>query len=330
MERMIALYDSDSFYATRFMEYFKKRKEYNYEFSAFTRLDSLEEYLTTHKIEILLLGSTGLAERSLQNVKYVYHLSDSPNTEEISGSTSVYKFQPANALMNEILNDYNRRENLVLVNNSCRQHRTISVFSQVQSAEAATFAWSLGIQLSELKKVLLVIMDPLSVPVVAFADYSKLSLSEFIFYLKENSNSILKMKSLLEYSSNLAYLAGISHTCDLLSMTKEDIRKWSEELQLYTDYHYVVFFLCTYNEATEEIMKGSDTVFVTVTGSSFEEKVYSVWVQQMERSGIEVAKGKFVRTVLREEDTGQIPYSNSALRNSASWNSAKQCMKIID
>jgi hypothetical protein len=100
---------------------------------------------------------------------------------------------------------------------------------------------------------------------------------------------------------------------------------------LYTDYHNVVFFLGTYSEATEELMKVSDMVFVTDSGSSYEEKVYSVWAQQMERSGINITKDKFIRTVLHEdEDAGQLLYSNSALRSTSSWSSAKQCMKIID
>jgi hypothetical protein len=57
VEKIFALYDSDLFYATRFMEYLKKRKDFNFEVAAFTKPESFFEFLQEHQIEILLLES---------------------------------------------------------------------------------------------------------------------------------------------------------------------------------------------------------------------------------------------------------------------------------
>jgi hypothetical protein len=74
MEKILALYDSDVFYVSRFMEYFNKKIDSHFEVSAFTKKESLDEYLTFHPIEILLLGS-GFVDESFtgRNIKYIYH-----------------------------------------------------------------------------------------------------------------------------------------------------------------------------------------------------------------------------------------------------------------
>ncbi len=331
MERIFALYDSDSFYATRFMEYFKKKKEFNFEFSAFTRKDSLEEFLNKHPIEILLLGSQDLEEETFfHKVKYIYKLTDSQGEENNPGYQSVYKYQPAQALMKEIMNDYNRRENALPITNHSKPARMISIYSPIQSAEIITFAWSVGTLLADHQKVLLVMLDPIPVQLVAFADSSNPSLTEFIFYLKENVNSIMKMKSLLGYAGNLSYLIGITHAADILSLNKEDIRKWVDEIKIHTDYDTVIFYLGTHSDATDELMKLSDKVLVTNMGSAYEDAIYSVWSTQMEYSGFNMNNDKFNRIRLpREEELGQAQIPITELKNTLSWNNSKQCIQIF-
>lgn len=330
MERIFALYDSDSFYATRFMDYFKKRKEFNFEFSAFTRKESLEEFLSTHSIEIILLGSRDLAEGlTLTKVRHVYVLTEEPMKDEEGSGVSIYKYQPASTLMAEIISDYNRKENTALVHSNSRQVKFISVFSPVPGIEALTFAWSLGLSLAVQKKVLLVMLDPLPVQTVACVPNDNPMLTEYIFYLKENKDSILKMTSLLGYKGNLAYLTGITNASDILSLTKEDIKKWIEEITTCTDYYCVIFYLCIHNDAATEILENSDHVFLPDTGTRYEEEVGSAWSRQMEYSKMSTNTGKYMRIRLQKEEYEQIPLSDTELRNTSAWSSARQCMKTI-
>lgn len=330
MERIFALYDSDSFYATRFMEYFKKRKEFNFEFAAFTRKESLEEYLTVHPIEIILLGSRELAgEIALPNVKYIYILTDRPKEDNPEGFPYVYKYQPAKALMADIMNDYHRKENLVQVNNNPGQVKIVSVVSPIPGAEAINFAWSISLLLAGQRKALLVMLDPLPVQTVVYADNNNPVLTEFIFYLKENSDCMLKMRSLLGYNGNLAYLCGISHALDILSLTREDISKWIREIKAHKDYSSIIFYLGIHNEAAAQLLDSSDQVLITDTGSSYEEAVYAVWSHQMDRSGMNVNHEKYQRIRLQKEVFGQVPLSEAEIMNTSTWDIAKQHVKRL-
>lgn len=326
MERSFALYDSDAFYTTRFMEYFKQRKDFAFEILAFTRKESLEEYLQSHNIEILLLGK-GIAPEDLSqyHIKYIYRLADNPGNEIDAGYPAVHKYQAAQAVMADILADYRRRENVPRASSNLNQMSIISVFSPAQGAEALSLAWSIGFQLSEQKKTLLVLLELLPVHFLAAADNKASPLTEFIYYLKENTDSIVKMNALLSYSGNLSCLSGVTHGADILALGKEDIHKWVEELKTRTDYQAVVFYLGCYTEAGVEIMVLSDTVLINGSDTAYKKALSTEWIRQMERAGIDMKQEKFIKAVFqRGPSIEHLPVTLSELMLTSSWNYVKQ------
>ncbi len=326
MDKIFAIYDFDVTYTTRFMEYFKKRTDLDFEISAFTRKESIEEFLKTHQIEILLYGSDITLEGfPIENVKYIYEFTDDPRKESDSGPPTIFKYQPVQTVMTDIIKDYIRKVNETQVKNNFITTNIISLFSPTQSNANLPFAWSISTLLSEQKKVLFIPLDLFPIRVISSLDSSTQSLSEFIYYLKENPNIIVKMKSLLAYSGKLSYLTGITHGFDLLSLTKEDIHKWVEELKLHTDYQTVVFYLGYYSDSTLELMKLSDSILVTTTGTLYGEAVLNEWERQMNTIGIDTNQNKFQRIKLHEEEVlGQAPISLQDLVKSSAWAEAQQ------
>ena len=332
MERVFALYDSDVFYATRFMEYFKKKKDFQFELSIFTQKGSFEEFLSLHQVEILLVDEQIATEDiPMENIKFIYKLSENPQKERHSETPNIFKYQPVKSVMYELLKDYNRKVSDALIVFNPKQVNLISVFSPKQNSETLSFTWSISSMMSEQKKVLLVMLDLLQVQLFSSIDNRNYSLTEFIYYLKENNDIITKMKGLLCFLDNLSYLSGASHSEDILSLKKEDIQKWVEELKLHTDYQTIIFYLGCYSEATIELMKWSNLVLLTSTGTAYENSLKEVWAQQMERSGINLNQNKFKNVELQREDLGQIPISMTELMKSSAWSSAEQsihCMEI--
>jgi len=326
LEKIMAIYDSDIIYATRFMEYFKKKKDLGFEISAFTRKDSLDEFLRAHQIEILILGEYITREELLEEkIKYIFRFSDEPKTENDTGSPGIFKYQPVQAVMAEIIGVYAKKKNESGIEQSSEFTKIISVISPTPNTMKLLFTWSIGVLLSERKKVLIVPLDLLPIQLLSFVDYTSQSLSEFIYYLKENPNIITKMKSLLCFNGNLAYLTGITHGFDLLSLTKEDIGKWVEALKNHTDYHTVVFYLGCYTDSIVELMKQSDSILIPITGTAYEKPMLNEWERQMGRIGIDTNSDKFQRILLQEEETQvQAPISLQGLSRSNAWIDALQ------
>ncbi|MBC7884458.1 MAG: hypothetical protein H7X99_03240 [Saprospiraceae bacterium] len=327
MEKILAIYDSDVIYATRFMEYFKKKKDFNFEISAFTRKDSLKEFLLLHRIEILLIGNEIILEEiSSENIKYNYQLVEDIRNERAIEQACIFKYQSAQAVMAEVIADYVKKENETQVNYNPTGVEIISVFSPILNAAKLSFAWSISTLLSESKKVLFVPLDLLPIQLLSSVDSTSQSLSEFIYYLKENPNIIMKMKSLLAYDGNLSYLTGLTHGFDLLSLIKEDICKWIEELKTHTDYQTVVFYLGYYADPIIELMNQSDSVFILSAGSQYEKMVLKEWEHQMDRIGFDTKKDKFLRIQVEEEDV-QAPFTIQELKNSSTWATALRFIK---
>ncbi|MDD3174115.1 MAG: hypothetical protein PHF63_10785 [Herbinix sp.] len=327
MEKIFALYDSDIFYATRFLEYFQRKNEYDIEITAFTRMESLEEFLRLHPIEILL-ESDQITRKDFnsQNIKYIYQLTDKLCKDTDTGYPLVYKYQSAKEIMEEIMADYLKKENKTRINyESTNQMQIISVFSPLPSIQKMSFAWSISSLLSEQNKVLFVMLDLFPIPLFNPLDHTSQSITEFIYYLKENSNITVKMESLLGRNGNLSYLAGILNGADILSLSKEDMRKWTQELRRHNDYQTVVFYLGCYTEAMAELMNISDTVLVTIMDNPYEIAVQKEWERQMNQLGIPIKQEIFQTIGLQgEEELGHIPLTIQELMNSDSWTEARR------
>lgn len=326
MEKIFALYDSDVFYATRFMEYFKGKKEVDFIITVFTLLDKLEEFLQEHLVEILLLGEqVTMKEETLKNIKCIYCLTENPNKKIDTAWLQVYKYQSAKAVMAEILKDYAGKENLSQVKYNSDQTKIISIFAPVPGIEKLIFSWSISTFLSEQKRVLFVPIEPFPIRLPTNLDRTNQSLSEFIYYLKENSNITNKMIMLPQTSGNLSVLSGIVHGADLLSLNKEDIQNWMEEIRIHTDYQTVIFYLGCYTEAMIELMNLSDSILVTLLEGSYEAFVSQEWERQMGQSGVNTKQDKFEFVELQGEKAhGHMPATMIELTSSTSWLCAQQ------
>lgn len=326
MEKIFAIFDSDLFYTTRFIEYCTKQRDIGFDITAFTKRESLDLFLSQHRVEILLLGE-GIPKEDIptEGVGYIYQFTEAKEKED--EAFYIFKYQSAQLIITKIRNNYYRKSNESQVCSNTKTNKIISIFSPRPSSLSISYAWSIGLQLSKLKKVLFVSLELLPVPLLSSVEYSGQSLSEFIYYLKENPNIITKMKDLLNYIDNLAYLSGIMHGADLLAMNKEDIHKWIEELTLHTDYQAIVFYLGYYSDAVTELLKCSDTVLIPNTGLTYDNYLLKEWENQMERSSINIRQDKYQRVLLQDVTWNGTPMSIKELANSYAWEAAREAIK---
>jgi hypothetical protein len=302
--KLLAVYDSDILYASRLMEYFNKCDWEDFEALLFTKKESLLEFLKNQPIEILLWGGEDFSNKiKIENIKYIFRLSSEKNgINEKAGE--IYKYQSAEKIASEILSCYTRLED----NNSNElqgRAKFIGVFSPVPGEEKLSYAWALAKGLSGKGKVLYISFEQLPVSFMINNESSNRSMSELIYYLRERKEDyISKIKAYLNYSEKLSYLSGPSHGFDLLTICKEDIVRFMDDIREHTDYELVVFYLGIYTEATMEILSRCSVKCIAACASPYEELVSKEWEEQMRLSGIMVEQLNINRIIL--PTTGQI------------------------
>lgn len=106
---VFAICDSESMYIYNLMEYVHSRKGEEFEVQAFTGVESLCACAKEKTIEILLISGKLLCEqvRELQ-IRKVMVLSEGEQICELSEYSAVYKYQPADSLIAEVMDSYAR------------------------------------------------------------------------------------------------------------------------------------------------------------------------------------------------------------------------------
>lgn len=331
MERIFALYDSDIFYATRFMEYFKKKRDFGFNMVIFTCKSSLDEFLQFHTIEILLLGEGIVTDEiDLDQVRYTYRLTDKAGSEFEENCTQIFKFQAAQSVMSDIMSDYRRHRNETGIISDPKQMKIVSIVSPIPDLESLLFAWTAGSLLSGHKKTLLVLLELLPVQFISSTDYSNQSLTEFIYYLKESPDIITKMNALLGYQGSCPYLAKAANGADILSLNKEDIHRWVTELRAHTDYQEIIFYIGFYSEAAVELINLSDSVLIPGKDTVYDKAFFKELAIQLERIGININQDKFHTLSLPKEDKiRQLPVSPLELSNTVLWQFTEKNINLL-
>lgn len=297
-KKLLAIFDTDILYASRLMEYFKKADWDGFDILLFTRKDSLIEVIKYQSLDILLYGGDVLSKELLtENIKYVFHLcTDMKQIED--KQESINKYQAAGKIASDLMSAYTRLEDKY-ENNPVDDMVFVSIFPPISGAEKISYAWSYAKELSNKKKVLYIAFDLLPTAFLLREEDRGQSMSELLYYLKESRSDYMdKFKSYLNYSEKLSYLTGPIHGFDLLSLSREDIGRFMDDIKNYTDYETVIFYLGMYTEATMEVLSRSQEVCIVTCDLPYEELVIKEWERQTELIGLPIKKLKIDRVKL--------------------------------
>ena len=331
LTKLLAIYDTEASYAARLMDYMKRATVADFEILMFTRRESLEEFLKDHVVELLLLGEEMQEELPRENIRFTVRLSGSKAIGRKEAIQTIYKYQSAREVLNDLLACYMKAQGS---QSSVRDRALslISVFAPVGGLQEGTYARNLALCLAEKQKVLLLQMEQLPVSEEIDLTEKKQALSEFIYYLKEEHTQFIpKLKEQLMFSGKLAYLSGIAHGLDLLSLGKEDAVRLIEELRKSTDFEAVIFYLGIYTEFAIEVMKHSDYNHILANESSYSRGVLREWDRQMEFIKVDTKAEHYKRLLLPESTNGEGAANDrrKEVKNSAIWQLAKQQVDLL-
>ena len=174
-KNMIAVCDTEGEYACNFAEYLNSRKKLPFEAEAFTDVEKLCTYADHNPPEILLIAEGDVDEQIEKlGTENVILLSEEKQ-QESEGHKTVYKYQSADSVIQEVMAYYVEHTSPVLSAINSKKLDMIGIYSPVGRCCKTLFALTVAQILGEEKQVLYLNME----------DYSGF---ETLFHLEEVDN----------------------------------------------------------------------------------------------------------------------------------------------
>lgn len=319
----LAIYDYEPDYANHLMDYIKRKQKRITQVRVFTNQSSLREYLEHDKINILLLADRiPVEEVQHDNIKHICLLSEGNFVRESSGYPVIYKFQSAELIIQELFSYFP----LILeegrrIGSSGQGVKVVSIFSINRETEQTLLSLSLARQYAGRKKTLYINLAIFQTfPELKNRDTEK-SLSEFIYYLKQNHPSLItKMQGIITRMDQLDYIQGVTFGPDLYELTTDDMVKWIKELRECNEYEIIIFDVGSFFQATLELFRESDQVLLVLGENEWEQSKFHSFKGQLLWAGFEdvIQKLKVVPLTRVEQESYQSFLDNG-------WYSEEYC-----
>ncbi len=261
---ILAIYDKDTAYACRLMEYLNQDTAFFLEVRVFTNLLSLQDYLEDTLIEILLVGEQiELDQIDKEHIHHIMLLTEHGVVREGSEYPGLYKYQSMEGLVKEIAVCYAGTAEKLVQSFAEVEHskNLIGVFSPYGGCGKTLFSMALGQALADGARVLYIGMEMVS----SFKGEENIrgNLSDILYWVRERKEECLSALSLMtEKRGRLDCIFSPDHYGDLVDVTEEDMEFFIRELYRSSPYEIIIFDIGGWNHAMFYLLEKMDEIYM--------------------------------------------------------------------
>lgn len=237
---VLAIFDSNADYAVHLMDYVNRKRDFCLEACVFTNAESLLEHTKNSEIDILLVGEDcSLPGLCGEHIRHMVVLSEGNYVRKDMEMPVVYKFQPANQMLKEILKvmlgDKPQKDGYLCIG---KKTGCVGFFSASGGSHRTSIALATGQMLAKKAEVLYLNFEPL--PSMEPGETKKTDLSfqasqgmsELLYYIRQGNDNIpLKIKTMAEDIGGLSCILPVNHYRDLYDMKPKDVDRLFGELR---------------------------------------------------------------------------------------------------
>lgn len=267
---VFAICDPESMYIYSLMEYVQSRRGEEFDVQAFTGTDSFCAYAKEKKIEILLIAGRLMCEQIQELcIRKIMVLSEGEQICELSEYSAIYKYQPADSLIAEVMDAYARVKEKPKAALFKPEVEVIGIYSPVKRTGKTSFALTLGQLLAGMKAVLYLNLED-------YAGFEELmgkqfsgDISDLMYFSGSGKGNLLsKLGGLVQTINNLDYIPPAFSPFDLRSIKCEEWLNLIEELCAYSSYEVILLDLGEQVDNLPEILKRCGKIYMPVREDS--------------------------------------------------------------
>ena len=301
MKKLLLAVLADEVYAGRFADYVNHYKNSFIELMVFTTLQSLSDYIKNSIIDILLFDNI-ISEHipADKNIHKIIILSDGECVKEGNEHPVIFKFQSADMIVKEILNDAAEDDKIKKLSVGCIHVQTefIAVFSPFGGAGVTGFAKNMSRNMGLNKPTLYINLEIFD----GFAEFSDVAdvdrryirgMSEVVFYMKQNKDKLaFKLESVIKKADNYSMILPVEDYRDLYSIKYKDIMLLIGVLSDEMPYEKVVFDIGYINDVSLKLMNMCDKLIMPKPTDTVQQNKYNAFIRLLSREKLDRLKDK--------------------------------------
>lgn len=264
---IFAVCDLDSSYACNLMGYLNERKSTPFEVQAFTNVQSLQEFVREHPIEILLISTRAMCNeiRELPISRIIILSEEQLQEEDLEDYPFVYKYQSSDQLISEVMEYYAATNPRTYIFPTMVKTKLIGIYSPVARSRKTSFALALGEILAETKQVLYLNLEEYSGFEELFGIHYRSDITDLIYFARQKEGSLIyKLNSVIQSFHGLQYIPPALFSADLRDVTGEEWLSFLQEITTYCEYDVIILDLGSQVDELFQILQKCDRIYMPV------------------------------------------------------------------
>lgn len=261
MNQVLAVCDSEVAYAYQLVDYLGNKKNFPFQVQLFTSEKTLVEYSCHHPIAVALVSQKDYQQMKYQHIEHVVILRENSEKESAKLKT-IYKYQSMEIILKELLEWVAQRGTMTRVISDGKSTKLIGIYSPVGKCLKTSFSFVLGQLLSKKHKVLYINMESYSGLGKLLQKEFKTDMAELIYYLQNSKEKfIYHLGSMTQRAGEMDVLPPFHSFLDFISVSKEEWIQLFQEIEIGTDYEYIILDLSDAIQGLYDILRLCDLVY---------------------------------------------------------------------
>ena len=258
-QEVLAFYTQDMNYASAFMDYCTSVEQGRIQVKAFTNEESLQYYISTNRVDLIVVEQLLYNKELFGEVSNVIVLSEDKRVKDI-GCPVIFQYQRVDRLFQQIYEVLAQQEEVVdtyrLVKGCIP--KVIGVFSPCYNNEREQLSREIASYLGCQNHVLYINLSMFS----AYDLGEQEGISELLYFLQDESRSIrYKLPTVIRQEDNYKRVAGVRHYKDLLEIEIEEWRRLFKQLRLLEEYNYIVIDMSFLGDSSLSVLEQCDIIY---------------------------------------------------------------------
>ncbi|RGY97359.1 hypothetical protein [Clostridium sp. AM58-1XD] len=298
MKKIMAVYDTDPFYADRFADFVNNREKIPLNVISFTSMERLLQYAEKHEIEILLVSSEA-DRKEVEDVRAarVILLSDGSRDESGNEFPAVYKYQSSDSIIREVMACYGEGP----IGIDCplfSAGKVIGVYSPVNRCLKTSFALTLGQLLSQEEKTLYVNLEDCSGLSALMNEMFRGDLSDVLYFYRQGKYNWARLSSIVYTWGSLDYIPPARYPEDLCQMEVSCMADFLADMAKSASYKMIVVDVGQFGRMAADLLEICDTIYMPVRDDTVSAAKIAEFDRYLELSGHSQIKDRIQKVKL--------------------------------